>query len=204
MPDWITYPARPHQDHTDRHKPRYAGCAARRLAHIVRSRTAALRLAFQGSRQTSTIGGSSLGGVVRAVRASCVLGLCLVSVACGGSDTDSLLVGTWRQTAEEERIGAGPWQPADDACRLDNVEEFSSNGDWTLYDGTFSCGGSSTGPVRGDWRLEAGETKLIFSYDGIGGEYESTIETLSDTTLVVSYATGLTSGLQTRSTYRRQ
>jgi hypothetical protein len=112
-------------------------------------------------------------------------------------------VGTWRQTAVEERIGGGPWLPADDACRLDNVEEFSSNGDWTLYDGTFSCGGSG-GPARGEWRLEAGDTKLIFSYDGVGGEYESTIETLSDTTLVVSYSTGLTSGLQTRNTYRRQ
>ena len=116
----------------------------------------------------------------------------------------SLLVGTWRQTAHETRAGSAEWaQPADARCRLDNVEEYEEDGSWVVYDGTDQCG-AGTGITRGTWRSAVSDTKVIFTYAGASGEYESTVVRVSDTELVLTHSTGDVQGTQVRSTYRRQ
>jgi hypothetical protein len=133
-----------------------------------------------------------------------VVGLVLLftSQGCGGgSAAMQNIMGTWKQTNSESRIGTAPWQVAGDvACRADNTEEYASDGSWTLYDGTNQCG-SGTGIVRGTWRLEAADTKVIYTYAQYSGEYEATIEQLTDRDLVLSHSTGDVAGTQTRSTY---
>ena len=128
--------------------------------------------------------------------------------ACASESTarpaPSPIVGTWKQTMAEERVGTGSWAaPADAACRLDNTEEFAADGAYTLYDGTLSCGPGGTGIVSGTWRLAAANTKVIFTYEGTSGEYPSTVEMLTDSDMVLTFDTGRTDGLQTRSTYRK-
>lgn len=101
----------------------------------------------------------------------------------------SPLVGTWALTTAETRIDTGPWMPGD-ACRTDNTEEYGANGDWTLYDGPLQCGSGDTGIRRGNWRVTAGGTKIVYTYDGISGEYESTIESLTENSLILSFSSG--------------
>jgi hypothetical protein len=129
-------------------------------------------------------------------------------VACSsepaGSAEPSPIVGAWAQTMSEERIGSAAWAAANDAaCRTDNTEEYTAAGDFTLYDGTIRCG-NGTGITKGTWRLAAANTTLIFTYVGSKGEYVSTVESLTATDMVLTFATGETNGRQIRSTYRKR
>lgn len=87
---------------------------------------------------------------------------------------------------------------------LDNTEEYEAGCAWTLYDGNVRCGTEETGIRHGTWRLAASDTKVIYTYDGIRGEYESTVETMTETELVLTRSTGETNGRQTRGVYRKQ
>jgi hypothetical protein len=142
-----------------------------------------------------------------------ILSLTLVMVgalpACSSESAESAapspVVGAWTQTTAEERFGAADWAVAKDAaCRTDNTEEYAANGDFTLYDGTIRCGIGGTGISKGTWRLAAANTKLIFTYAGTSGDYVSTVESLTATDMVLTFATGETNGRQTRSTYRKR
>ena len=134
----------------------------------------------------------------------------LLIVACGSGESsepapEGPLVGTWHQTMSEGRVGSGTWSAVDDvSCRTDNVEEYDADGGWVMYDGTVQCGAGGTGIIRGTWRLAAGDTKVIYTYQGAAGEYESTIELLSDSDLILTQSTGTLSGEQTRNTYEKQ
>jgi hypothetical protein len=113
------------------------------------------------------------------------------------------IVGTWKVTAFEERIGETDWAPnTADPCVLDNTEEYEGDGSWTLYDGNNRCG--TAGIRHGTWRLTASNTKVVYTYEGIRGEYESTVESLTETELVLTRATGEVNGRQTRHSYRKQ
>ncbi|MES2644811.1 MAG: lipocalin family protein [Myxococcota bacterium] len=138
-------------------------------------------------------GGSSLSGI----------GLCALLTLCGCAD-EQPIVGTWAQTGSESRVGDDEWAELDDAaCRLDNTEEYGEDGSWVLYDGTDQCG-AGTGIVRGTWQLAASDTKIVYTYEGAAGEYESTVESLTSTELVLTNSTGDTAGTQVRSTYEKQ
>ncbi|MGV3539910.1 MAG: lipocalin family protein [Rufibacter sp.] len=113
------------------------------------------------------------------------------------------MVGTWRVNKYESRTGTGNWQNANQSCRLDNTEEYEADGSWTLYDGTNQCG-AGTGITKGTWRTAASDTKVIYTYTGISGEYESTIEELTATTLVLTNSVGDVANTQTRVTYQKQ
>jgi len=136
--------------------------------------------------------------------------LLLLIAGCGADKSEdgsppSPVVGTWLQTMEESREGTAAWAPVDDIdCRTDNVEEYADDGSWTLYDGTARCSASGTGILHGTWRLTANDTKVVYTYEGAGGEYESTIELMSDTDLILTHATGTLSGTQIRSTFEKQ
>lgn len=116
------------------------------------------------------------------------------------NNTKSEIVGTWQVTSYETRQGSGNWQDAGQACRLDDTEEYESNGQWTKYDGTNQCA-SGTGITTGTWKLEANDTKVVYTYDGVPGEYESTVELLSEGSLIVSFSTGDVANTQYRVTY---
>ena len=121
------------------------------------------------------------------------------------SSEPSPIVGAWTQTKSEERIGTADWAVAKDAaCRTDNTEEYGAGGDFTLYDGTIRCGSGGTGISKGTWRLTAANTTLIFTYAGASGEYVSTVDSLTATDMVLTFATGETNGQQIRSTYRKR
>jgi len=104
----------------------------------------------------------------------------------------------------QTRTSGADWADIDDLpCRLDNTEEFGADGKWALYEGNTRCGQGGTGVLRGQWRLEASDTKIIFTYDDYGGEYESTIEKLTETELVYTESTGATDGSQNRKSYTK-
>jgi hypothetical protein len=134
-----------------------------------------------------------------------LLGLLVACSSDTSSGSSSPIVGTWLQVKSEERIGSGDWSVSADAdCRTDNTEQYDANGNFTLYDGTNVCGGGNDSIARGKWRLEAGDTKVIFTYDGIPGEYESTVESLTATDFVRTFSTGTTDGKQARYTFKKK
>jgi hypothetical protein len=135
-----------------------------------------------------------------------IAGLVLLAASqgCGGSEAMQNVTGTWQQTNSEKRVGTAPWQVANDvACRVDNTEEYAGDGSWTLYDGTNQCGSGGSSIIHGTWRLAASDTKIIYTYEDINGEYEATIEQLGAGALVLTSSTGDTAGTQIRSTYAK-
>lgn len=135
-----------------------------------------------------------------------ILILILLLNSCSDKDEISPIVGHWKIVNYEIRTTnpSTSWRSLGEACRFDDVEEFKANGKWISYDGTHQCpGGNGTGIYRGTWKLTANDTKVIFTYEGVPGEYESTIESLTNTTLVLSFATGSIDGRQNRITYTR-
>ena len=130
--------------------------------------------------------------------------ICSVLIFLAGCKKEevNLIVGTWHIVKLEERTDTNPWQEITSHCRLDNTEVFEENGNWTLYDGPNQC---SPGPdlLTGTWELRASDTRVIFTYDDALGEYESTIETLSEDVLVLSHGSGSLDNTQFRTTFNK-
>lgn len=135
-----------------------------------------------------------------------MLFICMaVLLGCKKEPTaQELLTGTWIKTKEESKTTNSDWQATNEACDLDDTEEFSADGKWALYLGNQLCSGQSGTVVRGNYLLAASDTKIIFTYTGISGEYESTIESISSNQLVLSFATGLSNGTIVRTTYNKR
>ena len=113
------------------------------------------------------------------------------------------LLGTWQKTKLESKTATTNWKEMSQPCQLDDLEEYRPNGDWTLFDGANQCS-ASTGIMRGTWRQEASNTKIVYTYDGYGGEYESTVEELSENKMVLVQSTGQLNGQQIRYTYQKK
>ena len=86
---------------------------------------------------------------------------------------------------------------------LDNTEEYRANGTYVLYPGSDWCTPSDE-TIEGTWKLTAGGTIIQYTYKGVSGTYESTISSVDNTTLVVTFATGTGAGDQIRDTYTRK
>lgn len=114
----------------------------------------------------------------------------------------SQLVGSWKKTKIESKTSTTNWVTDTRTCYNDDVEEYSDGGAWASYDGTKQCS-AGTGIIKGTWKLAAGDTKIIYTYQGITGEYESTIETLTATSLVLTQSTGDVRNTQIRTTYQK-
>ncbi len=140
-----------------------------------------------------------------------ILGLAMIVGACGGngdSGSTSPIVGTWKRVKSESRVGTAAWaEDPKDACYNDDVEVYGADGKYELFPGTLRCGAptstSDTSSVRGTWRLAAGDTKIVYTYEGIPGEYDSAIENLGSTQLIRSWSTLDTKGTQARATYEK-
>jgi hypothetical protein len=130
--------------------------------------------------------------------------ICLSTVLLPGCKKDEadLIEGTWHQVKIEQRTNANPWQDNALTCNLDDTETFEKDGKWTLYDGLNQCQ-PGTGIRTGTWRLTASDTKVIFTYTGVSGEYESTVETLTENNLVLSHSSGDQNNTQFRNTYTK-
>ena len=119
------------------------------------------------------------------------------------SDDDlSPLIASWKKIKIEARTSSTPWVIDNRTCYTDDIEEFDSKGGWTSYDGTNQCS-AGTGIITGSWKFAVNETKIIFSYEGYTGEYESTIETLTENVLVLTQSAGDLNNTQIRTTYQK-
>src|SRR5690554_3153271 len=131
----------------------------------------------------------------------------IVFISCEKNTDDnteeSPIVGTWNVVNYESRIGNGDWSFIGEDCRLDDVEEYESNGRWAFYDGTNQCE-AGTGIMAGTWKLKASNTKIVYTYDGYSGEYESTVEELTENSLILSWSTGDINNTQYRTTYKKK
>jgi hypothetical protein len=137
-----------------------------------------------------------------------VLGLtiiiALVTISCSKEEDSSSSVQknlqtSWTKDKVERRINEGAWQDITATCNLDDIEEYQSNSDWTLFPGTNTCNAESV--TTGSWTLRANDTKIIYTYDGFAGEYESSIETVTQNVLVLTQNTGDLNNTQFRFTY---
>lgn len=131
--------------------------------------------------------------------------LAVLLTGCKKEDENNIspIVGTWHVVAYETRAGNANWTTSVGTCRLDDIEEYEANGRWTLYDGTDQCE-AGTGITRGTWELRASNTKIVYTYDAFDGEYESTVEELSDSRLVISWSAGDLDNTQYRLTFRKE
>ncbi len=111
--------------------------------------------------------------------------------------------GTWKRTKIEMRLGSNPWEEITESCNLDDTEEYTESGNWSYYDGTNQCNPGS-GIMTGTWKFAADNTKIIYTYTGIDGEYESTIESIEKKKLVLTYSSGDLLGTQYKYTYEKQ
>lgn len=127
--------------------------------------------------------------------------------SCSDPDEDvSPIQGSWNLVAWDIKTENPPsdWSPKGEDCRLDDIEEYQPNGTWVKYDGSHQCaGGNGIGIYRGTWRLTANNSKVIYTYAEAQGEYESTVETLTATTMVLTFASGTVDGTQNRVTYTK-
>lgn len=127
--------------------------------------------------------------------------------ACSSDDDSSSLspvaqklIGSWVRTGIEQNTGNG-WVDITEDCNLDDVEEFSPDGLYVFYPGTNTCWGSLV--EYGTWRLAAGDTKIVFTYDEADGEYESTIVTITENYLEITHSTGDINNTQIRKKYSK-
>lgn len=125
----------------------------------------------------------------------------LLFTSCKKSE-EKYIIGTWKKIKSEERVGSTAWQDVTEACQTDDTESYETDGSWAIYDGTYQCT-SGSGIVNGTWKFAASNTKVIYTYEGFSGEYESTIERLTETELVLTQSTGNIAGTQIRNTYTR-
>jgi len=130
--------------------------------------------------------------------------LVLFFAGCKKDDEEekSPLIGTWKKTKIESKTSTTNWTTDTRTCYNDDVEEYSDGGAWASYDGTKQCS-AGTGIIKGTWKLAAGDTKIIYTYQGYTGEYESTIETSTATSLVLTQSTGDVKNTQIRTTYQK-
>jgi hypothetical protein len=136
----------------------------------------------------------------------CFLLTAVLFVSCSDdSDEDnnpsgnSKIIGVWQKTKEETREGSAAWEDVTEDCDLDDTEEYEAGGDWALYPGTVTCGSAAV--INGSWSLKANNTKVVYSYDAFEGEFESNIEELTDTKMVLTHSAGDVDDTQYRDTY---
>lgn len=115
---------------------------------------------------------------------------------------NSKITGVWKKTKEESRQGNAAWEDVTEDCDLDDTEEYEAGGDWALYPGTVTCGSANV--ITGSWVLKANGTKVVFSYDAFEGEFESTVEELTDTKMVLTHSAGDVDDTQYRDTYTKK
>lgn len=127
----------------------------------------------------------------------------LVTGCRDDEETPDPIVGTWQKSKVEKSTNGGSWTDTTAPCELDDTEEYSSNGEWTLYSGPNQCS-AGTGVVRGTWRVAANRTKVVYTYDDVPGEYESTLDHLSGNELVIIHAVGDVANTQYKTTYVKQ
>lgn len=136
------------------------------------------------------------------------LALLMVSFSCSKDKDDPIIlpisdiVGTWNKVSTETRTENTEWVADNRSCLTDDTEEFRINGTWSSYDGTSQCNPGS-GVQNGTWTLTAGNTKVVFTYDGFSGSYESTVTQLNANTMVLTYSSGDIAGTQNRITYSK-
>lgn len=133
-----------------------------------------------------------------------VLTLVVISLTsfsgCDKEEDVEPIVGTWQKTKVEQSTNGGSWTNSTKSCQLDDTEEYASGGKWTAYDGPNQCS-AGTGIITGTWRLAAGGTKIIYTYSGFSGEYESTVDLLDGSNLVIIHAVGDNDNTQIKTTY---
>lgn len=127
-------------------------------------------------------------------------------VACGsdkGGDSgiDHPIVGSWRLTAEEERlVSETEFRASEPSCRIDGVWTFRAAGDWELS--TLCENGAP--PLTGGWSLDSSETTLVITYSDAPGDYQYQIASVDGAALVLQYNTGeVPEDRIIRSTYAR-
>ncbi|MHA3788623.1 lipocalin family protein [Flavobacterium hauense] len=135
----------------------------------------------------------------------CFLLIAVAVVSCSDDSDEkddtgnSEIVGVWKKTKEEARQGNEAWEDVTEDCDLDDTEEYEAGGDWTLYPGTVTCGSANV--IKGSWELKANNTKVVYSYDEFEGEFESNIEELTNTKMVLTHSSGDIDDTQYRDTY---
>jgi hypothetical protein len=117
-------------------------------------------------------------------------------------EEQSPLIGSWKKVKIESKTSTTNWVTDNRTCYDDDVEEYSDGGAWASYDGTKQCS-AGTGIIKGTWKLAVNNTKIIYTYQGYTGEYESTVETLTATSLVLTQSTGDVKNTQVRTTYQK-
>lgn len=136
---------------------------------------------------------------LKKITIACIL---LILFSACKKDNDKLIEGVWNKAKLESRVPNGVWSDSTLQCHLDDVVIFGEGGVWEFYDGTNHCH-SGTGIIKGTWKFKAAGTKVIFTYDGYADEYESTVEELTESKLVLSHNAGDLNSTQFKTTYTR-
>ncbi len=93
------------------------------------------------------------------------------------------------------------WNPSGSTCNYDDVWEFTSNS-ITIYNGTNLCQSqNSTVSSLSDFRLAAGDSKIVYTISGY--DYEEDIVELTNNILITSYALNDVNNTQGRRTFER-
>jgi hypothetical protein len=140
--------------------------------------------------------------------ASLILTISILTISCT-KDEESIstakknLTGSWLKTNVEKRVGEGSWADITKDCELDDIEEYASNGNWTFFLGTNRCFSSVTSIYTGTWQLRTNDTKIIFTYVDAVGNYEKSIETLTDKLLIITHNSNDLNNSQFRYTFSK-
>jgi hypothetical protein len=101
------------------------------------------------------------------------------------SKTELLAEGTWK--FKSATAGGGDVSSMIETCERDNVFDFTSSGDGTMFEGASKCNASDPDNVPFNWHFENSETILVVTtvfFDGGGMTFQ--LESVSETRLVIS------------------
>jgi len=113
------------------------------------------------------------------------------------------LLGSWQKVKVESKVPPADWQTENQPCQLDDVEEYRPTGDWALFSGANQCSAGS-GVTRVTRQQAASNTHIIYTFEGISREYESTVQELTAEKMILIQSTGLTNGKQIRYTFEKK
>ncbi len=113
------------------------------------------------------------------------------------------LIGSWLRVKVEYKDAENIWQDVHLPCLTADTEEYRANGVWFVAIGDSPCG-PGTDTHEGKWRLEADGTKIIYSNNAASGEFEATVEVLTDNQLVLIRNVNSAGPQQHRTTYQRK
>ncbi|MDX1348877.1 MAG: lipocalin family protein [Putridiphycobacter sp.] len=113
---------------------------------------------------------------------------------------EKLLVGSWEVVKVEYAADGVNFEIDEENCVNDDIWTFTKDNTLEINQG-LTCAGSTA--LETMWTLTDDDQTIIYTYEGITGEYYSTIVELTKKSFVEEFETGQVNGSRIRNTFSK-